>query len=52
MARHRFGVALLPDAAALARLLDLDQAEPAWFADVRGLERTAGEPLRHDRWER
>ena len=48
--RNRFGVADLPDAAALARLLDLDQAELAWFADVRGLERTAGEPLRHYRW--
>ncbi|WP_245177380.1 reverse transcriptase family protein [Geodermatophilus sp. DF01-2] len=48
--RHRFGVPPLPDAAALARLLDLDQGELAWFADVRGLERTAGEPLRHYRW--
>ncbi|WNV77127.1 reverse transcriptase family protein [Geodermatophilus sp. DSM 44513] len=48
--RDRFGVVPLPDAAALARLLDLDQGELAWFADVRGLERTADEPLRHYRW--
>jgi RNA-directed DNA polymerase len=34
----------------LGRLLDLDQAELAWFADVRGLERTVDEPLRHYRW--
>ncbi|HZH20527.1 MAG TPA: hypothetical protein VEZ18_10060, partial [Geodermatophilus sp.] len=34
--RDRFGVAPLPDAAALGRLLDLDSAELAWFADVRG----------------
>ncbi|MDP5181719.1 hypothetical protein QOZ88_03640 [Blastococcus sp. BMG 814] len=33
----------------LARLLDLDQGELAWFADARGLERTAPEPLRHYR---
>lgn len=50
VARDRFGVTPLPDAAALARLLDLDQAELAWFADVRGLERTVDEPLRHYRW--
>ncbi len=43
-------VAVLPDHAALARLLDLDQGELAWFADVRGLERQAAEPLRHYRW--
>jgi RNA-directed DNA polymerase len=43
-------VASLPDLAALARLLDLDQGELAWFADVRGLERGAAEPLRHYRW--
>lgn len=48
--RDRFGVTPLPDAAALARLLDLDSAELAWFADVRGLERTVDEPLRHYRW--
>jgi RNA-directed DNA polymerase len=44
------GVAELPDLAALARLLDVDAGELAWFADVRGLERTAAEPLRHYRW--
>ena len=50
VARDRFGVTPLPDAAALARPLDLDQGELAWFADVRGLERTVDEPLRHYRW--
>jgi RNA-directed DNA polymerase len=50
VARDRFGVPPLADAAALARLLDLDHGELAWFADVRGLERTVGEPLRHYRW--
>ena len=48
--RDRFGLAPLPDAGALARLLDLDQGELAWFADVKGLERTVEEPLRHYRW--
>lgn len=48
--RDRFGLAPLPDAAALARLLDVDQGELAWFADAKGLERTVGEPLRHYRW--
>ncbi|MGY1602153.1 reverse transcriptase family protein [Geodermatophilus sp. SYSU D00815] len=48
--RRPFAVADLPDLAALARLLDLDQGELAWFADVRGLERTVAEPLRHYRW--
>jgi RNA-directed DNA polymerase len=48
--RNRFGVADVPDAAALAGLLDVDQGELAWFADVRGLERGAGEGLRHYRW--
>jgi hypothetical protein len=48
--RRPFAVAELPDLAALARLLDLDQGELAWFADVRGLERTVAEPLRHYRW--
>jgi RNA-directed DNA polymerase len=48
--RTRPDVADLPHAAALALLLDLDQGELAWFADVRGLERTAGEALRHYRW--
>jgi hypothetical protein len=31
-------------------MLDVDQAELAWFADNRGLERTGGEALRHYRW--
>jgi RNA-directed DNA polymerase len=48
--RRPAGVAELPDLAALARLLDVDAGELAWFADVRGLERTAAEPLRHYRW--
>ena len=49
--RRRFpGVLDLPDLGALARLLDVDQDELAWFADLRGLERTAAEPLRHYRW--
>ncbi|SHH20361.1 RNA-directed DNA polymerase [Jatrophihabitans endophyticus] len=43
-------VELLPDHAALAGLLDVDQGELAWFADVRGLERSSPEPLRHYRW--
>jgi hypothetical protein len=43
-------VATLPDLGALARLLDVDQGELAWFADVRGLERRVAEPLRHYRW--
>jgi RNA-directed DNA polymerase len=43
-------IAELPDLSALARLLDLDSGELAWFADVRGLERSVGEPLRHYRW--
>lgn len=48
--RRRGDRAALPDLAALGRLLDVDQGELAWFADVRGLGRTAGEPLRHYRW--
>jgi RNA-directed DNA polymerase len=35
---------------ALARLLDVDAGELAWFADVRNLERSVSEPLRHYRW--
>jgi hypothetical protein len=50
LAWHRHPVADLPDQAAVARLLDLDAGELAWFADARGLERTAAEPLRHYRW--
>lgn len=48
--RNPFGIPDLSDAAALARLLDVDQGELAWFADLRGLERTAADPLRHYRW--
>ncbi|PWW21213.1 reverse transcriptase (RNA-dependent DNA polymerase) [Geodermatophilus normandii] len=49
--RRRPGVREVSDLAALARLLDVDQGELAWFADVRGLERTApDEALRHYRW--
>jgi RNA-directed DNA polymerase len=47
---HRYPVADLPDQAVVARLLDVDPGELAWFADVRGLERTSGEPLQHYRW--
>jgi len=50
LAWERHPVADLPDTAAVARLLDVDGGELAWFADVRGLERTAGEALRHYRW--
>jgi RNA-directed DNA polymerase len=49
-AEQRHPVADLPDQAAVARLLDVDLGELAWFADVRGLERTAGAALRHYRW--
>ena len=42
-------VTRLDDLAALARLLDLDAGELAWFADVRSSERAASEPLRHYR---
>ncbi|SFU00029.1 hypothetical protein SAMN05660657_04600 [Geodermatophilus amargosae] len=49
--RRSAGVPEVPDLAALAWLLDVDQGELAWFADVRGLERTApDEALRHYRW--
>ena len=48
---HRpYGVTDLPDLAALARLLDLDTGELAWFADTHRLERTVPEALRHYRW--
>lgn len=50
LVRRPHGVAELPDLAALARLLDLDAGELAWFADTHRLERTAAEPLRHYRW--
>jgi hypothetical protein len=48
--RRPFPVPDLADLHALTRLLDLDQGELAWFADVRNLERTSDEPLRHYRW--
>ncbi|MBM7807536.1 hypothetical protein JOD57_003373 [Geodermatophilus bullaregiensis] len=49
--RVRAPVADVPDLAALARLLDLDQGELAWFADVRSWGRTTDdEALRHYRW--
>ncbi|MDQ1740771.1 MAG: RNA-directed polymerase [Pseudonocardiales bacterium] len=50
MATTRWPVTPLPDLGALARLLDLDAGELAWFADARALERQATEPLRHYRW--
>jgi len=50
LAWERYPVADLPDQAAVARLLDVDAGELAWFADTRGLERTAGAALRHYRW--
>ncbi|MGY5885832.1 reverse transcriptase family protein [Modestobacter lacusdianchii] len=50
LAWQRWPVADLPDQAAVARLLDVDAGELAWFADLHGLERTVGEPLRHYRW--
>jgi RNA-directed DNA polymerase len=40
----------LPHVGALARLLDVDARELAWFADTRGLERRVDVPLRHYRW--
>lgn len=50
LVRRRWPVAELPDHGALARLLDVDQGELAWFADVRSQERYAAGPLRHYRW--
>lgn len=47
---RRWPVAELDDHAALAALLDLDQGELAWFADVRLLGRRGAEPLQHYRW--
>jgi RNA-directed DNA polymerase len=43
-------VAELADLGAVARLLDVDQGELAWFADLRGWERTCAPPLRHYTW--
>jgi hypothetical protein len=48
--RTRWPVAPLDDLGALARLLDLEMGELDWFADVRGIERSARDPLRHYRW--
>jgi len=48
--KRRWPVAELHDHAALAALLDVDQGELSWFADVRSLERHCPEPLRHYRW--
>jgi RNA-directed DNA polymerase len=50
MAPSIWPVTPLPDLGALGRLLDVDQGELAWFADVRGIDRTASMPLRHYRW--
>ncbi len=47
---RRWPVTRLDDLGALARLLDVDQGELSWFADVRGWERDADEMLRHYRW--
>lgn len=47
---RRWPVAELDDHAALAALLELDQGELAWFADVRSLERRCPQRLRHYRW--
>lgn len=47
---RRWPIAELHDHAALAALLDVDQGELAWFADVRSLEQRCPEPLRHYRW--
>ena len=48
--RTRWPIAELADHAALTGLLDLDQGELDWFADVRSLERQCAEVLRHYRW--
>ena len=50
LVRHPWPVTPLPDLAALTRLLDVDQGELAWFADVRGLERRCAPALRHYTW--
>ena len=50
MGRKPWPVTPLPDLAALARLLDVDAGELAWFADTRGWTRRSPEPLRHYRW--
>ncbi|MDP9250618.1 MAG: reverse transcriptase family protein, partial [Chloroflexota bacterium] len=43
-------VAELHNMSDLGRLLNVDQGELAWFADVRCWERDAQAPLRHYRW--
>jgi RNA-directed DNA polymerase len=48
--RRRWPVAELHDLGDLAALLDVDQGELAWFADVRCWERDATAALRHYRW--
>jgi RNA-directed DNA polymerase len=50
MGRTPWPIAELPELSALARLLNVDQGELDWFADVRGWERRCPEPLRHYRW--
>src|SRR4051794_25239684 len=50
MGRTPWPVTELADLGALARLLDLDLGELAWFADTRGWTRRSAEPLRHYRW--
>ena len=51
MGARPWPVRRLDDVSALAALLDVTQAELAWFADVRSLERDAAAPLRHYRVE-
>ena len=48
--RRRWPVAELHDHAALAALLDVDQGELAWFADVRTQARQLPPRLQHYRW--
>jgi hypothetical protein len=48
--RRRWPVAELHDHAALTRLLDLDQGELAWFADVHSQARLLPQRLQHYRW--
>lgn len=48
--RRRWPVAALHDHAELAQLLDLDQSELAWFADVHSRARQLPPPLQHYRW--
>lgn len=48
--RHPWPTAPVDTLADLAALLDVDQGELAWFADVRHLERTSSQRLRHYTW--